>query len=143
MSAGNTTAAGVITVPILKVPGSGVAVGGGDVGLGVWVNVGTRVGTVVQVGGRADIAVALMVEEVGEGWRGGGAEPGTSPQAVKRRIKKESNKMVIDLGIVLLEMSVCATISFLVCEVILCLLMLYHGLIRADAFSSGEYLHHR
>jgi hypothetical protein len=53
-----------------------------------------------------------MVEEVGEDWRGGGAELGTSPQAVLRRIKRESNKMVIDLDIFLLEMGVCAIRSF-------------------------------
>jgi hypothetical protein len=78
----------------------------------VVVNVGTRVGDVVQVGGSSDIAVALMVDEVGEDWRGGGAELGTSPQAVLRRIKRESNKMVIDLDIFLLEMGVCAIRSF-------------------------------
>ncbi len=48
-----------------------------------------------------------MVEEVGEGWGGGGeAEPGTIPQAGLRRIKRENNEMMMDLGIFFLELGI-------------------------------------
>lgn len=87
-------------VPILKVSGSRVGVGGGLVGLGVYVEVGVNVGAVVQVGGSSDNAVAWGSSAVADSC-GGGAGARKIPQAEVRRITRDSNKIVIDLNMVL------------------------------------------
>ena len=87
-------------VPILKVSGSRVGVGGGLVGLGVYVFVGGMVGTGVQVGGSSDNAVAWGSSAVADSC-GGGAGAGNIPQAAVRRITRERKKTVIDLNMVL------------------------------------------
>ena len=70
------------------------------VGLGVYVFVGGRVGTGVQVGGSSDNAVAWGINPVADIW-GGGAGVRKIPQAEVRMITSESKKMVIDLNMVL------------------------------------------